>query len=348
MTGPNIPEIAERLRPHLPALVANFRGPHNPAWSSSRELRWGSKGSLAVALSGPHAGKWVDWSDDGRSRDALDLICRERSCNLPEAARWAAEWLGLPESERQPVALPTVARIAPAEDADAMAHRRAKRNLAAVIWRDAVPIMGTPAAVYLAGRNIPADVIADVSGDALRFMPDCPRATVWRDGKLIIARRAPAMVGLVRNVETGEGQAIHRTFIKPDGGGKIADGGPDRLALGSPKGGAVMLSAFDAVTLGLHIAEGIETALSVMALGFTPCWSMLNAGNLAALPVLSGVDALTVFADCDAAKGPRQKRAGQEAAQAVVDRWTEAGREAIAYAPPVEGSDWNDVAGEAA
>jgi hypothetical protein len=47
-------------------------------------------------------------------------------------------------------------------------------------------------------------------------------------------------------------------------------------------------------------------------------WACIDAGNLAALPVLDGVEHLTIAADNDAA--------GQAAAQTCATRWAAAGR----------------------
>jgi hypothetical protein len=47
-------------------------------------------------------------------------------------------------------------------------------------------------------------------------------------------------------------------------------------------------------------------------------WACIDAGNLAALPVLNGIEALTIAADNDPA--------GQAAAQTCATRWAAAGR----------------------
>jgi hypothetical protein len=69
------------------------------------------------------------------------------------------------------------------------------------------------------------------------------------------------MLALLRDIRTNKPRAIHRTALTP-AGGKIG-----RMVLGSKVGAAIKLSPDDAVTMGLAIAEGIETALSGMQLG---------------------------------------------------------------------------------
>jgi putative DNA primase/helicase len=83
------------------------------------------------------------------------------------------------------------------------------------------------------------------------------------------------------------------------------------------------------------LAEGIETALS-LAHAHTPVWACVDAGNLAAMPVLAGIDSLTVAADHD--------EAGITAAETCARRWADAGREAYIVTPPGQRMDLNDMA----
>ena len=59
----------------------------------------------------------------------------------------------------------------------------------------------------------------------------------------------------------------------------------------------------EAVTDGLVIGEGIETTLAAAtriehrATLLQPAWAAATAGLLAALPVLSGIEALTILVD---------------------------------------------------
>jgi hypothetical protein len=75
--------------------------------------------------------------------------------------------------------------------------------------------------------------------------------------------------------------------------------------------------------------------------GFVPAWATLDASNLGTLPVLDGIDCLTIVADHDPD--------GLRAADACGQRWVEAGCEVRIWRSPVEGGDFNDFAvGEAA
>ena len=62
-----------------------------------------------------------------------------------------------------------------------------------------------------------------------------------------------------------------------------------------------------------------------MLLSGWPVWAATSAGAIARLPVLAGIDALTIFADAD--------QAGRQAAKACADRWAAHGRNVRIVAP---------------
>jgi len=144
-------------------------------------------------------------------------------------------------------------------------------------------------------------------------------------------------VALMRDIRSNDPTGIHRTFVEADGSGKDA-GARDRakMMLGRSKGSVVKLTPDDHIATGLAIAEGIETALSCMTVGW-PTWACLSSAGIAAFPVLGGIEALTIFADHD------QSRAGEEAAIECGIRWRDSGAEVCIIKPRAEGKDWNDV-----
>ena len=136
----------------------------------------------------------------------------------------------------------------PAELAKREAERRAeaekRARQARAVWDGAQPIGGTVAEAYLRNRGITCALPA-----TLRFAPSCWHAS---------AKRLPALVALV---EGGEGFAVHRTYLRADGGGK-AEVEPAKAMLGSTQGGAVRLASGPGP---LVICEGIETGLSLVS-----------------------------------------------------------------------------------
>lgn len=186
------------------------------------------------------------------------------------------------------------------------------------IWRQGRPIIGTLAQTYLESRGciVPAD--AD-----LRYLPADHRHE-W-----------PTMVARITDLLTGEPMSLHFTRLARDGQGK-ADVDPPRLMLkGHAKaGGVVRLTHDDDVTTALGLGEGLETCLSVASSGWRPIWSAIDAPNLGGLPVIDGIETLTIFADNDPA--------GLKEAATLQARWRDAGWEARIVAAPEEGTDWND------
>ena len=148
----------------------------------------------------------------------------------------------------------------------------------------------------------------------------------------------PALVALVTHAETRAPLTLHRTWVQADG--RKADCDPPRMLLGqhSKKHGVIRLWPDECVTYGLAVTEGIETALA-LARTYTPVWSCIDAGNLAALPALRGIQTLIIGADHDSA--------GLKAATACADRWSAAGVDVRVIAPGAERADWADVGASA-
>ena len=186
---------------------------------------------------------------------------------------------------------------------------------AEAIWRRTLPL-GEIARVYLQGRGC---VLPPRDGD-LRFLPGSDR-------------HAPSLCARITDSVTAKPISLHFTPLLPDGSGH----GERHLLKGHRKqGGVIRLWPNETVTTGLAIAEGIETGLAAAHL-FSPVWACVDAGNLARLPVLDGIEALTIFADHDAA--------GLNAAAECANRWRKAGRQVRALRARLPGADIADLAG---
>jgi putative DNA primase/helicase len=294
-------------------LAIALLGEPNRAMSSKRELRFGRHGSLAVVIAGPKAGLWRD-HEAGTGGDMLDLIIRERGGGFRDAIEFAEQFIGLSPRNFAPVKRP---QRAGGED-DAIEDRR---RFAIELWREAMPIAGTVAALYLANRRI-LDLDPGIDGEVLRFHPSCP----YDRGV-----RYPCMIALLRDIRSDQPRGIQRTALTPTGE-KIG-----RRTLGPKSGCAIKLSGDADVADHLTIGEGCETVLSGMLLGYQPAWAVGDAGELGAFPVLPGVQSITILVDHD------KSRTGERAAQACSARWTGAGREVFRLVPRQAGADVNDV-----
>jgi putative DNA primase/helicase len=168
---------------------------------------------------------------------------------------------------------------------------------------------GTLAEHYLAGRGL--DLGEDIAGDVLRWHPGIR-----------------AMLALFRDIRTDELRAICRTFLDHVGR-KI-----ERKFFGPVGGCAIKLDADEEVRGGLHVAEGVETAMAARQLGLRPTWALGSAGAVAAFPVLGGIECLTLLAEhCEV---------NARAVKQCAARWYEAGREVIINEPK-RGKDLNDA-----
>jgi putative DNA primase/helicase len=194
---------------------------------------------------------------------------------------------------------------------------------------------GTVAAGYLGGRRC---ALPPPEGD-LRWHPNL-------DDK-VSGYRGPALVALVTDVNTGEPVNLHRTWFAQDGAGKAEIDKPRRVLKGHRSRGVIRLWPDTEVTIGLAIGEGIETCLAAANEGLTPLWATISASNLAAFPILPGSERITILCDHDKPNPKTGKRAGHEAAFAVIERYTAAGLDPDRYItvilPPLEGQDVNDL-----
>jgi hypothetical protein len=193
-----------------------------------------------------------------------------------------------------------------ASDVEEERERARKLKLAGRIWNEAVPIEGTPGALFLHRRHIDIALAPDFGG--LRWHPQC----LWKGGT------APCVVARYTHAITGEPRAL----------------GPMARC-------AIRLWPDDAITTVLVLGEGVETTLAA-ALHIThretllqPAWAAGCADNMANFPVLAGIETLTLLVDND---GP-----GQAAAANCACRWVDAGREVIRLTPRELGADFNDI-----
>jgi hypothetical protein len=191
------------------------------------------------------------------------------------------------------------------------------------LWGACKPLSGV-AVAYLKARRC---CIPPADGD-LRYHSDLKHPTGYT---------GPALVARITDAVTHLPLSLHRTWIQADG--SKADIAPPRLLLGGHRkqGGVIRLWPDEAVTAGLGIAEGIETALS-LAWAYAPVWACIDAGNLAAFPVLAGIGSLTIGADNDAA--------GIVAARECAARWVDADCEV--FITRQTANDLNDALAEVA
>jgi hypothetical protein len=202
------------------------------------------------------------------------------------------------------------------------------------------PIIGTAGETYLRdGRKI------DVSHWAIRRTLEgvetlgwCERTFFRQPGHELHGRWLGAIIARLTDPIAGERTGgITRTFLHQ--GRKVCRamtlGGVGRL-------GIIRLTPDDQVETGLHLCEGLESALSAMMMGFVPMWATGSSATMAKFPVLPGIECLTAIADHDL-QDAAGREAGQGAACEVCQRWTESGRKAAMLTSKRPGEDANDI-----
>jgi Ti-type conjugative transfer relaxase TraA len=93
----NSPEMLEgRLKEQIePLAYALF--PEGPTRKTSKEMRFGSRGSLSLICQGPKAGVFNDF-EKGEKGGLLKLIQTKQNCSFKESIEWAKDFLGQPPS----------------------------------------------------------------------------------------------------------------------------------------------------------------------------------------------------------------------------------------------------------
>lgn len=264
---------------------------------------YGSKGSsLWICL---RTGRWFDHATGEGGRDLVSLYAaRHNISQLQAKMELAGE--GLHRALR-----------APKSTKAPNAENIKKIEYVKKLWTFSTPAQGTVVEAYLKSR-------------AITLLPPINIRAVPALYHVPTQQEFPAMLAAVRHGVTGQLMAVHRTWLKPDGSGK-ADINPNKMMLGEVLGGAVQLA--DAASK-IIVAEGIETALSVMQRTGVPAWAALSTAGLKRLVMPSACQKIIIACDNDPA--------GIKAAHDAADKWTKEGREVSLAIPPVN-RDFNDL-----
>ena len=138
------------------------------------------------------------------------------------------------------------------------------RVLARCIFDDAVPLKGTLAQRYFESRDL-WSVAREI--DDIRFHPRCPREK----------REQPAVVVAMRSILSHAVTAVQRIFL-------IAQGRKDRQGHDARHAGGAAMQLQPRIGKTLHIAEGLETALAVIAQDYEPVWALGSTSLIQTFP----------------------------------------------------------------
>ena len=191
-------------------------------------------------------------------------------------------------------------------------------KMALRIWQESVRAEGTIVEAYLRSRGIQGSIPS-----TLKF-----HQSLFHTSKTY----HPAMVAAVTLWPSKTISGVHRTYLTVDGTDK-APLSPNKMMLGSTKGGAVRLSP---IGTKLILAEGIETALSCLYATSIPTWSCLSTSGMmdVVVPPFEITQEIIICADGDGA--------GQKAADKLAERLHRTGY-GVCLAPSPQGQDLNDI-----
>jgi hypothetical protein len=257
--------------------------------------------------------------------DPIDLVMHVQEIGF----RPTVEWITGEGKRSAPIRLPP----APPSKATPELEGQARLNqaLAKAYAREIGPVRGSPGEQYLREiRQIDTDAVADVleRTDAIGWHPS---VRLYEPDHSLHDQKLGCIIGIMTDPVTAKPTgAISRTYLGPDGK-KIGKA----KTLGRPAE-IIRLTPDEDVLGGLHIAEGLETALTGMSKGLRPMWATGSTSIMARFPVVSGIETLTIVTDND------DNGAGQRACEECAARWHAAGREVFIIEPSV-GKDLNDA-----
>ena len=209
----------------------------------------------------------------GEHGDRLDWLTRAEGMTKAEAITFIKDW---------PPAPPRTFQNGN-EEADKLAFIKS-------IWTAAEPLTGSIAERYLdQTRHIDVTRLPEDVHRSLRFHPRC----VFGPGTCL-----PCLIALMRDPVTDAPVGIQRIALERAAGGRIEK--IDRRMLG--RAGVVKLWP---AASSLVVGEGLETVLAAATRipyadgPLVPAWAALSSKQLAALPIIDGVERLIVLVDND-------------------------------------------------
>ncbi len=293
------------------AVAVALLGEPNAALSNERELRWGRRGSLAVHVAGPYAGRFRD-HEEGTGGGVLDLIQRERGGSRCEAWAWLRVQGLLTDGTVHVQARSP--RGGTKHGADGR-ETRDKRERAHQIWKETRPLRYTLAEAHLHRRGV-----AVAGAPALRFHPRLrhPVESRARCPGWLLACRTP------RGGFSGSSAPTCRARTRPRSS-RFA-----RVSGGSP----AVRSDSPSRRTGSCSSARVSSRLRRPCSGSTlPGWAALGTPGLRALVLPEAIRTVAIAADRDAP--------GLEAAAALAERLEAEGRR-VTICTPRAGGDFAD------
>ncbi len=301
----SVAHLTETLNRRIAELAQSLLGKPNLRMSNAQQLRFRTKGSIAVEIAGEEAGQWYDHEAEVGGA-GLQLISHVCGLDRRAAYEWARGWLKEAASTTDTISSSTEPKTPTS---------RGHPEKVDQILRRAVPTVSTPVLSYLSSRGITVDP------------PDCIR---YRRSAF---NMFGALVALAADA-AGEVLAVQQIYLTADGRkaplgvrkrtNKAVDGWAKRAAVRLPGRAPLVL------------CEGVETALSVWQATGQEVWACLGISNIGHAPV-SDRSTVIIARDGDAPGSKADQQIDRAANRLMLRGIT------VMIATPPEGQDFNDV-----
>jgi putative DNA primase/helicase len=332
------------LAPHPRMLEAIERGPRGKTYCPVH----GGKSGKAFKIEKDFAQSGHVRCNSCRARYGFGLLMWLNQWDVRTTAQRLGAYLdGQSSPSHPPPAIPRAPVPSPAP-----ADERGKpREAVLALWDRAFPLghpHAEPAQRYLTSRGL--EGLPNLPN--LRCHPHLPYYEEQSDGRWKLAGRFPTLLARLIGPD-GRMVGLHRTYLTSEGAKAPVEVPKKVLAIRglSLLGAAVPLGRSAAV---LGVAEGLETALSVVLATGMPMAACTSTALMRALVVPSSVQRLVIWADFDVLTrlpNGRWLEPGREAAEALAARLRGEHRSVAILYPriplrsrlPERGVDWNDA-----
>jgi P4 family phage/plasmid primase-like protien len=309
----SVARMAELLKERIADLSTTLLGPPNRELSSQNQLRFGTKGSIAVEAAGKDAGLWYD-HEASVGGAGLELIRHHFGLDEKSAWDWARRWLGVPD---MPSSRSSDSTAVPASSSACFGDP-SEAELAvkvAEIVRQTQQPHGTPVVAYLRSRGITVS-----PPECILFRPNA-------------YGRYGAMVALATDTD-GTVLAIQQVYLTAEGRKAPLDPvkRTNKAVNSWAKRSAVRLPGREPLVL----CEGVETALSIWQATGQEVWACLGISNIGCAPVPE--NATVIIARDGDAPDSRAEAQILRAARCLAARGI-----TVHMVPQLAGGDFNDI-----
>jgi Ti-type conjugative transfer relaxase TraA len=309
--------LESELSQRASSVAQSLLGDPNKRLSSKSELRYGSKGSFCVTVSGRNSGRWFDF-EKGEGGGLFQLIQNTKGGSFKDSLDLANDFVGGRASVLNLQPRQTQKPTLQSEDKE----RERKIEKSQYSYKKSEPLddLGKQ---YLASRGITISPGLDL------------RMGKTKDPET--GKHYPALIGFARDSHgkiTG-GQRI----LLDSNTGKKADLNVSKRSFGVIKGSFVTLQGDDSKTGKTFIAEGIETALSLKQAGLEgKIVASLGVHNFKNYVPEKSEKTLIICGDNDGRDTPSFKIVLES-----IKKFEAQNKEASGILPEYKGEDFNDV-----